>query len=434
MARPARQPRHDELYLWYLADPTAPRLAGQLKLMHAAGKGVSLTYDPTWLADGFALSEDLPLRRNEFIPRPRLAAGAVDDARPDRWGERVIQYVDNPTRLSLMEYLYYAGDDRYGALGVSPSRTAYQPRKRGPLPRLKDAQLMSDVVQKINANEALSRKEQALIHAGGSFGGAKPKALVSIEGEQWIIKFFNDEPVDLPLIEHATMNLARQAGIRSADTAAVRLMGGHAVVVRRFDRDGAMRLHSISAATALRGAVAVSVEPELSYPALAELLRRTGDPRTREADAVELYRRMVFNILVDNTDDHEKNHALLVPAPNRVRLALAYDVAPTHSGQGVHEFAIGEDGKTGSLANAISQCSRFGLTPDTAARHIQKVIEVVDPWKGHFKRCGVSRSDIDQLAERIDADDLLNERRHFKAPQHVSRTRKRPLSPFAPKP
>jgi serine/threonine-protein kinase HipA len=125
--------RLNELYLWFLADPSKPRYVGALNLV-AAGKGVSLCYGPDWLASGFALSEDLPLVSTEFLPQGRLAGvapravGAVDDARPDRWGEKVIRFVDKPQRLSLMEYLYYAGDDRFGALGVSTSATEYAPR------------------------------------------------------------------------------------------------------------------------------------------------------------------------------------------------------------------------------------------------------------------------------------------------------------------
>ena len=111
--------RLDDLYLWFLGDGD-PRYVGALKLV-AGGKGVSLHYGVQWLASGFALSEDLPLIDIEFMPAGRLsgnvarAVGAVDDARPDRWGEKVIRFVDKPKRISLMELLYYAGDDRFGA-------------------------------------------------------------------------------------------------------------------------------------------------------------------------------------------------------------------------------------------------------------------------------------------------------------------------------
>jgi serine/threonine-protein kinase HipA len=157
----------------------------------SAGKGVSLHYGPEWLASGFALSEDLPLTNTEFMPQGRLGAdapravGAVDDARPDRWGEKVIRFVDKPQRLSLMEYMYYAGDDRFGALGVSTAAAEYTPRALGPLPRLEDAQQLSEIAAKV---------------------------------------------------ELATMKLAALAGISVAATQVVRLSGLHAVAIRRFDR------------------------------------------------------------------------------------------------------------------------------------------------------------------------------------------------------
>lgn len=200
--------RLDELYLWYLGDPDSPRLVGNLNRV-SIGKGVSLRYRAEWLASGFALSEDLPLIDTEFLPPGRLvtdaqrAVGAVDDARPDRWGEKVIRFVDKPKRLSLMEFLFYAGDDRFGALGVSTSPDTYMPRPGGPLPRLEQAQQLSEVVAKIEAQEPITALEARIVAGGGSpLGGAKPKALIDIDGESWVIKFFNNEPVDTLLIEH----------------------------------------------------------------------------------------------------------------------------------------------------------------------------------------------------------------------------------------
>jgi serine/threonine-protein kinase HipA len=129
----------NNLSLWFLGNPAAPQLVGQLQLLSTGpvSKGVSLTYAQSWLKTGFALSEDLPLIDIEHLPvKKSVAAGVVDDARPDRWGERVIQFIDKPARLSLMEYLFFAGDDRFGALGVSLSTNHYQPRLNGPLPRI----------------------------------------------------------------------------------------------------------------------------------------------------------------------------------------------------------------------------------------------------------------------------------------------------------
>jgi serine/threonine-protein kinase HipA len=123
---------------------------------------VSLRYADDWIERGLQLSEDLPLIDQEFLPVEKAAAaGAVDDARPDRWGERVIRFVDRPPRLSLLEYLYFAGDDRFGALGVSTSRTEYLPRRLGPLPTLADADEVHELVRKIQANEPVPEAFEA---------------------------------------------------------------------------------------------------------------------------------------------------------------------------------------------------------------------------------------------------------------------------------
>ena len=428
--------RHEELHLWYLADPAAPRWVGQLRLVDA-GKGVSLQYGASWLASGFPLSEDLPLIDIEHLPRWKgMAAGAVDDARPDRWGERVIQFLDKPARLSLMEYLLYAGDDRFGALGVSTSTEAYLPRSQGPLPRLEQAQQLSEIVRKVSDREPVNDIERRLLAAGGSFGGAKPKALIDIAGEQWLIKFFNNEPIDVPLIEHAAMTLAGQAGIEVAETRVLALAGEHALAVRRYDRDGARRIHCISAGTALRAQTITGQEPELGYPGLAQLLRRSGmaDDDQNLRDMQQLFRRMAFNILIDNTDDHEKNHALRVLAPTRqgkYRLAPAYDVLPTNSGQGYQEFIVGTAQRDSTLANAMLQCTLFGYTPAQAAAEVMRVIQVVDGWRQHFAACGVTHADLDSLAERIDGNALLGQRRGFKPADYAAPLRKpRRGSPF----
>lgn len=434
--------RLDDLHLWYLADPAVPRYVGALRLV-SAGKGVSLHYGEEWLAHGFPLSEDLPLVDIEYMPPGRLgtdaqrAVGAVDDARPDRWGEKVIRYVDKPRRLSLMEYLYYAGDDRFGALGVSTSPTTYTPRAVSPLPRLGDVQVLSEVAAKIEASEPITAVEAKIIAGGGSpLGGAKPKALIDIDGEQWVIKFFNDEPVDTPLIEHATMTLAARAGITVARTQVIALRDAHALLICRFDREQGRRIHSISAGTAIRAVTPPGSEPEMGYPELARILRRVGiaEDDVSQRDAHELFRRMVFNILVDNTDDHEKNHALLVVNPTqhgRVKLAPAYDVLPTNSGQGFQEFICGADGRDSTLENAMSQCDAFGLLPAEAAEEVNAVIAVVNSWREHFLETGVTPRDIDSLAERIEGEMLLSQRIGFDASRfRATPARKKRGSPF----
>lgn len=262
----------DQLFLWWLANPQQPRLVGDLQLVRAL-RGVSLRYGDAWLRQGFPLSEDLPLIAGERLPvEKESAAGAMDDARPDRWGERVIRQLDRPARLSLLEYLYFSGDDRFGALGVSASATAYLPRRHGPLPHLADVARMAELIQQVMDGEPVPETERRLVVPGVSMGGARPKALLDMDGQHWVLKFSEpSEPFDMPLVEHATMTLAALAGIRVADTRTLALPKAHAVAVRRFDRVGGQRLHALSAHVALRAA-----GEGMGYPELAQLLRRRG--------------------------------------------------------------------------------------------------------------------------------------------------------------
>jgi serine/threonine-protein kinase HipA len=397
----------DRLYLWLLSQPAQPVFIGELNLVRAT-QSVSLHYAQSWLQGGFPLSEDLPLIDQELLPTEKgIAAGAVDDARPDRWGERVIRFIDKPPRLSLLEYLYFAGDDRFGALGVSTSAEQYLPRRLGPLPTLSDADRIHELVGKVLANEPVPQAQKRLISPGATLGGARPKALVELRGEQWVIKFADGEPTDTPLIEHATMTLALMARIRVAPTRPIRLTHGHAVTIKRFDRHGGRRYHALSAAVALRAA-----GERFGYPELAQLIRRRG-VTTRDqhlGQMRELFRRMVFNILMDNTDDHEKNHALLVTDANQYELSPAYDVLPSGQALGFQQMRVGEQEADSTLRNALSMAQLFALEPPAARREARAVAKVVDGWKEHFRSCGVTASDVKLLAEQIDRPFLLEQR------------------------
>jgi serine/threonine-protein kinase HipA len=175
----------------------------------------------------------------------------------------------------------------------------------------------------------------------------------------------------------------------------------------------------------------------MGYPELARLLRRAGVAigGANLQDARELFRRLVFNILIDNTDDHEKNHSLLVVSPfqhGRLRLAPAYDLLPTHSGQGYQEFFCGKQGRDSTLDNAMSECDAFGLTPDEAATEVVRVVEVVNNWKLHFAKMGVSPRDIENLAQQIDGHYLLQQRTEFKPGRFISLSVKKPRKgPFS---
>lgn len=411
MTASARYQLRDQLFLWWIADPARPVFIGELSWVRST-RGVSLRYSDEWCARGFALSEDMPLLSGqEFMPRERdTAAGAVDDARPDRWGERVIRFLDKPPRLSLLEYLYFAGDDRFGALGVSTSATEYLPRRLGPLPTLADTETIFELVRKVLDNEAVDPALERLISPGVTLGGARPKALLEIDGEQWVVKFADGEAVDLPLVEHATMTLAARADIRVAPTQAIRLTHGHALAVRRFDRERGLRLHALSANVALKAA-----GETLGYPELAQLLRRRGtvEGGRNTLQMRELFRRMVFNILMDNTDDHEKNHALLVTDEATYELSPAYDVLPSAQGLGYQQLRVGVDAGDSTLDNALSMSVQFGLKPAAARAELRSVAAVVAAWREHFESAGVTANDIELLGEHIDRPFLREQREAY---------------------
>ena len=127
----------------------------------------------------------------------------------------------------------------------------------------------------------------------------------------------------------------------------------------------------------------------------------------------ELFRRMVFNILLDNTDDHEKNHVLLVDDAGHYELSPAFDVLPSGQALGYQQMRVGTDEADATLVNAMSMCTQFSLNEDDAARELRRVIAVVDGWKKHFAACGVTKNDIAYLAEPIDRPFLADQRSDF---------------------
>ena len=407
----AYQPQ-DSMNLWWLGDAHAPQRIGTLSLQDQRRK-VALTYDPAWMASpkGFALSEDLPLQVGLMLPEARdTAAGAVDDARPDQWGERVIRLIERPARLSLLEYLYFAGDDRFGALGVSLQSETYVPAATAAMPTFEGLNDMHQAVQRVMAGDAVSEQQRRLLQPGVSIGGARPKSLMQIDGASWVVKFSEGGELDSPLIEHASMQLARRCGIQTADSLALPLPQGHAVAVRRFDRAGSQRLHVQSAHVALRAAGEV-----IGYPELAQLIRRVGRPEQVRAQQQELFRRMVFNILIDNTDDHEKNHALVRGADGLYELSPAFDVLPAVQGLGYQQMRVGALGHEATLANALSEARAFGLTDAQARQTVAEIAHQVAHWKQVFKSLDVRDADIDQLAQYLDGAHLREQRAALKS-------------------
>jgi serine/threonine-protein kinase HipA len=398
----------DNMSLWWLADPSAPQRIGTLSLQDKRRK-VALSYDAAWLRNGFAVSEDLPLQRGLYIPAERdTAAGAVDDARPDQWGERVIRLIERPPRLSLLEYLYFAGDDRFGALGVSWQAEKYAPAPVAAMPTFDGLTDMHQAVQRVMAGDAVNEQQRRLLQPGVSMGGARPKSLMQIDGASWVVKFSEGGELDSPLIEHASMQLARRCGIQTADTLALPLPKGHAVAVKRFDREGTRRKHVLSVHVALRAA-----GEAMGYPELAQLIRRLAHSDQVRAQQQELFRRMVFNILIDNTDDHEKNHVLVRGADGFYGLSPAFDVLPAVQGLGYQQMRVGVRGHESSVVNALSEARAFGLTNAQARHMVAEMAGHVTTWRALFKSLNVCPADMDVLAQYLDGPHLSEQRREI---------------------
>jgi serine/threonine-protein kinase HipA len=153
----------------------------------------------------------------------------------------------------------------------------------------------------------------------------------------------------------------------------------------------------------------------LGYPELAQLLRRrgvvAGDVQTIQMG--ELFRRMAFNILIDNTDDHEKNHVLLVNDAQQYELSPAFDVLPSGQALGYQQMRVGTAGADATLENALSMSALFGLKTDAAVKELRAVIAAVAGWKAHFAAAGVGKHDIAACAEQLDRPFLRDQRAAF---------------------
>ena len=380
-----------EMSLWWLGQ-TEPKLIGQLVLAENNRK-VGLAYTDEWLQNGFALSDDLPLSNALHLPKELdAAAGAVNDARPDRWGERVIRHIFKPVRLSLLEYLYFAGQDRFGALGVSLHPSHYNAPFSSAIATFANLPQMHQAIQNVLGGEKLSEVHIRLLKPGPSFGGAHPKSLIEMDGKQWVVKFAETSEWDTSLIEHASMTLAAKAGIDVAHTRALALAQGHAVAVERFDRLENTRLHVLSAHSLLRAAG----EP-MGYPELSQLLRRCAQPSLIKQQQAQLFKRMVFNILIDNTDDHEKNHALIRSNQGHYHLSPAFDVLPAAQALGYQQMRVGANGHESNISNALSEVAAFGLKLSEAKDMVRNIQKVVSTWPEHFAKIGVRAREIEML-------------------------------------
>lgn len=368
----------EQLYVWiYPPGSAEPILCGVLQ--EREGGSAAFSYGRLYAArpNAFSLSPDYPLEtalRGEWLeplPGDHLPLPFADVA-PGRWGEFVMtKRLGRPPRA--LESLVEVGPARLGALGFSSSRDEAPVVGYGNVLALELLPELAEAVASIEqAREVPNQYRYALEH-GPSVGGRRPKAdFVDKRGQLWIAKFVSamDTLDDFPLLEAFGLAMAQRCGIAAPAFHVERVRGQAVLLVERFDRrpDGS-RDHVLSARTLLQVPEG-SLDLDGSYPALAALLRKQGTP----ADIGERwFERMVFNIVLGNTDDHPLNH-LFGWDGKRLRLMPVFDLEPCGSrDEGRHQMRITKDSFQGSLENAAAAAAEFGLSSRQAARCIDHI-------------------------------------------------------------
>lgn len=335
--------------------------------------------------------------------------GAIEDASPDDWGRRVMAEMKHPPQ-NMVETLLAARGTGIGALLFSQSRDAVKPRDQLlPFDELEEAM---DSANRLETHKPLSENALRALALGMTLGGARPKTSVEWDGHPWIAKFpSNNDAVNQPRIEHASLRMAEAAGINVPQTEIVTLGGQDVLMVRRFDcQDGArLPFLSLQAALVRNGRASErDTAKDLSYPGMARWLARFG--LNYANDGVELFRRACFNLCLGHVDDHTKNHAFLQTEHHDQgwHLAPAYDIAPSN-GHGlalkktpqVQSIGLGVEGRERSVDNLFSRLSDFGLRQDDGEDIFNTVREVVASWRSHFAAYGVSERDMNLMAGRI---------------------------------
>ncbi|HYN78588.1 MAG TPA: type II toxin-antitoxin system HipA family toxin [Lamprocystis sp. (in: g-proteobacteria)] len=333
--------------------------------------------------------------------------GALRDASPDYWGRRVIARHLGNARPSEMDYLLYSPDDRAGALGFglnqvppAPRRTFNQTLDLAKLQAAADAVVADEEVPADSVGEQLGE----LLLIATSMGGARPKAVVEDNTGLWIAKFNrSDDGWNSARVEHAMLLLARSCGLATADSRVVTIGGRDVLLVKRFDREktdgGYLRARMISALTLLRAQDTYQSRDKWSYVLLAEEVRRAcAQPAI---DATELFRRMCFNALISNSDDHPRNHALIAKGTDW-KLSPAYDLTPAVPVSLERRdlaMTCGDAGRFANANNLLSQSARFLLERHQAVGIIDRMQEKVSArWYAIAREEGVTARDCDRIA------------------------------------
>ncbi len=393
-----------EAFVWtWLPQATSPVVAGRIV---RDGEIHNFVYGRTYLDRQDAVPlylPELPLGRGEIRPLGQLMmASCLRDGAPDAWGRRVIinrltgrkgQAADE-IELDELTYMLESGSDRIGALDFQVSATKHAPRQTEQASLSELLQSAERVEQGVPLSPDLDR---ALNH-GSSIGGARPKALIQAADKKLIAKFSaSNDTYSVVKGEFVAMKLAELAGLNVAPVKLERASGKDVLLVERFDRvmtkAGWSRRAIVSALT-LEGLNELSGY-HAGYDTLAQIIRtRFTNP---SATLKEFYRRMVFNVLVGNTDDHARNHAAFWDGQH-LSLTPAYDICPQPRSGRERNQAIAINGaeRRSQLAACLAGAPNFLVREDEAVAIMTSQIRCIrENWLRVCSDAGLTQTDRD---------------------------------------
>ena len=384
------------------------------------GESYSFEYDREWLKKTslkITLDPELMLYSGRQYPFGKTIFGLFSDSSPDRWGrvlmnkrERILAGKEGrkPAKLYDSDYLLGVYDEtRLGGIRfkTEPNGAFLSDDKETAAPPWASLRTLEEASRNFeNEDTALSEKWlNQLIRPGSSLGGARPKATVIDPNEQlWIAKFpsKNDEN-DTGAWEMVTHDLAEICGLHVPEAKLEKFSNlGSTYLVKRFDRILNKRVHFASAMTLLGKTDGASAEDGTSYLDIAAFIKSYGAQPKR--DLIELWKRIVFNMAVSNTDDHLRNHAFIF-TENGWELSPLYDVNPVPYGDEL-SLNVDEEDNSINIDLAIEASVRFGISETDATTYAKDILTIVkENWEKRATALGLSRRLIEEMRPAFSA-------------------------------
>ncbi len=379
---------------------------------------IAFEYAPDWLADPecFSIEPALALTRGVFTPPAgQPTFGSIGDSAPDTWGRRLMQRAERRLAeresrgvrtLTESDYLLGVSDEtRLGALRFRwLGEEIFQAPPRAGVPALVALGRLLQITERILREEETDEDMQLIFAPGSSLGGARPKASVIDQyGHLSIAKFPKEsDEYSIETWEEIALRLAGRARIATPHHELLQVAGKSVLLSRRFDRSGARRIPFLSAMS-----MTGSKDGDRgSYPEIVDALVANG--AQAKTDAQALYRRVAFNVLISNVDDHLRNHGFLWLSKAGWSLSPAYDLnpVPTDLKARVLTTNIDLDEGTCSLDLLEAAAEYFSLGLREARAIIKEVATITATWRDAAREAGARSAEIDRMASAFEHDDL----------------------------